>query len=57
MLSADGRQMHMGAHLGPPLPQNSNVIQGRGFPGTGWNGIIYRLILENRGSSLSKLIL
>ncbi|XP_077088233.1 sterile alpha motif domain-containing protein 7 [Siphateles boraxobius] len=37
MLSADGRQMHMGAHLGPPLPQNSNVIQGRGFPGTGYS--------------------
>ncbi|XDV27700.1 hypothetical protein PO909_031195 [Leuciscus waleckii] len=37
MVSADGRQMHMGGHLGPPLPQNSNVIQGRGFPGTGYS--------------------
>ncbi|KAI2667724.1 Sterile alpha motif domain-containing protein 7 [Labeo rohita] len=34
MVSADARQIHMGAHLGPPLPPNSNVIPGRGFPGT-----------------------
>ncbi|XP_057189404.1 sterile alpha motif domain-containing protein 7, partial [Triplophysa rosa] len=36
MVSADGRQIHMGSHLGPPLPPNSNVIPGRGFPGTGY---------------------
>ncbi|TRY81969.1 hypothetical protein DNTS_030978 [Danionella cerebrum] len=36
MVSADARQIHLGAHLGPPLPQNSNVIPGRGFPGTGY---------------------
>uniref|UniRef100_A0A671K4G6 Sterile alpha motif domain containing 7 n=1 Tax=Sinocyclocheilus anshuiensis TaxID=1608454 RepID=A0A671K4G6_9TELE len=34
MVSADARQIHMGAHLGPPLPPNSNVIPSRGFPGT-----------------------
>ncbi|XP_028834302.1 sterile alpha motif domain-containing protein 7 isoform X2 [Denticeps clupeoides] len=33
MVSSDARQMHMGAHLGPPLPPHSNVIPGRGFPG------------------------
>ncbi|XP_051555041.1 sterile alpha motif domain-containing protein 7-like [Myxocyprinus asiaticus] len=36
MVSADARQIHMGTHLGPPPPQNSNVIPGRGFPGTGY---------------------
>ncbi|XP_056599884.1 sterile alpha motif domain-containing protein 7 [Triplophysa dalaica] len=36
MVSADGRQIHMGSHLGPPMPPNSNVNPGRGFPGTGY---------------------
>ncbi|XP_052405568.1 sterile alpha motif domain-containing protein 7-like isoform X1 [Carassius gibelio] len=36
MISADARQIHMGAHLGPPLPPNSNVIPSRGFSGTGY---------------------
>lgn len=37
MVSADARQIHMGAHLGQQLPPNSNVIPGRGYPGTGYN--------------------
>uniref|UniRef100_A0A8C1PEF0 Sterile alpha motif domain containing 7 n=1 Tax=Cyprinus carpio TaxID=7962 RepID=A0A8C1PEF0_CYPCA len=36
IVSADARQIHMGAHFGHPLPTNSNVIPGRGFPGTGY---------------------
>nr|XP_055057629.1 sterile alpha motif domain-containing protein 7 [Misgurnus anguillicaudatus]XP_055057630.1 sterile alpha motif domain-containing protein 7 [Misgurnus anguillicaudatus] len=36
MVSADARQMHMGAHLGPQLAPNSSGIPGRGFPGTGY---------------------
>ena len=35
MVSSDGRQMHMGGHLGPPLQPHANVMQGRGFPGAG----------------------
>lgn len=42
MVSADARQIHMGAHLGPPLSSNSNVIQSRGFPGTGQNEIMVK---------------
>ncbi|XP_076151881.1 sterile alpha motif domain-containing protein 7 [Alosa pseudoharengus] len=37
MVSSDGRQMHMGAHLGPPLQPHSGVIPGRGFPGAGYS--------------------
>ncbi|XP_051989790.1 sterile alpha motif domain-containing protein 7-like [Xyrauchen texanus] len=35
MVSADARQIHMGTHLGSH-PQNSNVIPGRAYPGTGY---------------------
>uniref|UniRef100_H3CTX8 Sterile alpha motif domain containing 7 n=1 Tax=Tetraodon nigroviridis TaxID=99883 RepID=H3CTX8_TETNG len=28
MIGSDGRQMHMGPHLGPPLPPHANVISG-----------------------------
>ncbi|XP_030631647.1 sterile alpha motif domain-containing protein 7 [Chanos chanos] len=37
MVSSDARQIHMGAHLGPPMTPHSNVIPGRGFPGTGYS--------------------
>ncbi|XP_015457081.3 sterile alpha motif domain-containing protein 7 isoform X1 [Astyanax mexicanus] len=40
MVSSEARQMHIGAHLGPPLPTHSNVIPGRGFPGTGGYGFL-----------------
>ncbi|XP_062337274.1 sterile alpha motif domain-containing protein 7 isoform X2 [Osmerus eperlanus] len=36
MVSSDARQMHMGAHLGPPLQPHANVMPGRGFPGAGY---------------------
>ncbi|XP_066536287.1 sterile alpha motif domain-containing protein 7 [Hoplias malabaricus] len=32
MVSSEARQMHMGAHLGAPLPSHSNIIPSRGFP-------------------------
>ncbi len=51
MVSADARQIHMGAHLGPPLSSNSNVIPSRGFPGTGWNEMMvkYREVQRKLG--------
>ncbi|KAJ8357064.1 hypothetical protein SKAU_G00198580 [Synaphobranchus kaupii] len=36
MVPSDARQMHMGAHLGPPLPPHANVMPTRGFPGAGY---------------------
>lgn len=38
MVPSDARQMHMGPHLGPPLPPHANVLPGRGFPGAGEHG-------------------
>lgn len=35
MVSSDARQMHMGTHLGPPLPPHASVLPGRAFPGAG----------------------
>lgn len=35
MVPSDARQMHMGPHLGPPLPPHANVLPGRAFPGAG----------------------
>lgn len=35
MVAPDGRQMHMGPHLGPPLPPHAAVLPGRAFPGAG----------------------
>lgn len=35
MVSSEARQIHMNAHLGPPMPPHANVMQGRGFPGAG----------------------
>ncbi|XP_051255345.1 sterile alpha motif domain-containing protein 7 [Dicentrarchus labrax] len=40
MVSSDGRQMHMGPHLGPPLPPHANVMPGRAFPGAGGYGFM-----------------
>ncbi len=54
MVSADARQIHMGAHLGPPLSSNSNVIPSRGFPGTGWNEMMVKYREVYRGSSVRK---
>ncbi|XP_036410554.1 sterile alpha motif domain-containing protein 7 [Megalops cyprinoides] len=36
MVPTDARQIHMGPHLGPPLPPHSNVMPTRGFPGGGY---------------------
>ncbi|XP_029929525.1 sterile alpha motif domain-containing protein 7 [Myripristis murdjan] len=36
MVSSDARQMHMGTHLGPPLPPHASVLPGRAFPGAGY---------------------
>uniref|UniRef100_A0A8C5N9Y9 SAM domain-containing protein n=1 Tax=Gouania willdenowi TaxID=441366 RepID=A0A8C5N9Y9_GOUWI len=33
MVTPETRQMHMGAHLGPPLHPHANVLSGRAFPG------------------------
>lgn len=38
MVPSDARQMHMGPHLGPPLPPHANVLPGRAFPGAGKQG-------------------
>lgn len=38
MVSSDGRQMHMGPHLGPPLPPHAGVMPGRPYPGAGEHG-------------------
>lgn len=35
MVPSDARQVHMGPHLGPPLPPHANVLPGRAFPGAG----------------------
>ncbi|XP_063076207.1 sterile alpha motif domain-containing protein 7 [Engraulis encrasicolus] len=32
MVPSDARQMHMSAHLGPPMPPPASVMPGRGFP-------------------------
>lgn len=37
MVSSEARQMHMGAHLGPPMQPHANVMPGRGFPGAGYS--------------------
>ncbi|XP_053740191.1 sterile alpha motif domain-containing protein 7 [Synchiropus splendidus] len=37
MVPSDARQMHMGPHLGPPLPpHHAGVIPGRAFPAAGY---------------------
>ncbi|XP_066565043.1 sterile alpha motif domain-containing protein 7 [Amia ocellicauda] len=36
MVPSEARQIHMGSHLGPPIPPHSNVLPGRGFPGAGY---------------------
>ncbi|CDQ56245.1 unnamed protein product [Oncorhynchus mykiss] len=36
MVSSEARQMHMGGHLGPPMPPHPG-ISGRGFPGVGYS--------------------
>ncbi|KAG5847315.1 hypothetical protein ANANG_G00124710 [Anguilla anguilla] len=36
MVPSDARQIHMGAHLGPPLAPHGNVVPTRGFPGAGY---------------------
>ncbi|KAI1882757.1 hypothetical protein AGOR_G00238220 [Albula goreensis] len=36
MVPADARQIHMGAHLGPPMPPHANVMPTRGFPAAGY---------------------
>ncbi|RXM28228.1 Sterile alpha motif domain-containing protein 7 [Acipenser ruthenus] len=36
MVPSEARQMHMGSHLGAPLPPHSNMVQSRGFPGAGY---------------------
>ncbi|XP_056149693.1 sterile alpha motif domain-containing protein 7 [Lampris incognitus] len=36
MVSSEARQMHLGTHLGPPLPPHASVLPGRGFPGAGY---------------------
>ncbi|XP_013862854.1 sterile alpha motif domain-containing protein 7 [Austrofundulus limnaeus] len=33
MVPSEARQMHVGPHLGPPLPPHANVLPGRTFPG------------------------
>ncbi|XP_061098962.1 sterile alpha motif domain-containing protein 7 isoform X2 [Conger conger] len=34
---SDARQVHMGAHLGPPLTPHANIMPTRGFPGAGYS--------------------
>lgn len=36
MVSSEVRQMHMGGHLGPPMPPHPG-IPGRGFPGASYS--------------------
>ncbi|XP_039617020.1 sterile alpha motif domain-containing protein 7 isoform X2 [Polypterus senegalus] len=36
MVPSEARQMHIGSHLGPPLPQHSSIIPSRGFQGAGF---------------------
>ncbi|KAM8728040.1 sterile alpha motif domain-containing protein 7 [Acanthopagrus schlegelii] len=40
MVPSDARQMHMGPHLGPPLPPHANVLPGRAFPGAAGYGFL-----------------
>ncbi|KAJ0058881.1 hypothetical protein NL108_001125, partial [Boleophthalmus pectinirostris] len=50
MVASEARQMHIGPHLGPPLPPHANVLPGRAFPGAGgmeMNAILHQKELEN----------
>ncbi|XP_051944001.1 sterile alpha motif domain-containing protein 7 [Hippocampus zosterae] len=40
MVAPDGRQMHMGPHLGPPLAPHAGVLPGRTFPGAAGYGFL-----------------
>ncbi|KAM9790545.1 sterile alpha motif domain-containing protein 7 [Syngnathus typhle] len=40
MVPPDGRQMHMGSHLGPPLAPPAGVLPGRTFPGPAGYGFL-----------------
>uniref|UniRef100_A0A3P9K4D6 Sterile alpha motif domain containing 7 n=1 Tax=Oryzias latipes TaxID=8090 RepID=A0A3P9K4D6_ORYLA len=40
MVASEARQMHMGPHLGPPLPPHANVLPGRAFPGPAGYGFL-----------------
>ncbi|XP_032386705.1 sterile alpha motif domain-containing protein 7 [Etheostoma spectabile] len=40
MVASEARQMHMGPHLGPPLPPHANVLPGRAFPGAAGYGFL-----------------
>ncbi|XP_004555411.2 sterile alpha motif domain-containing protein 7 [Maylandia zebra] len=40
MVPSEARQMHMGPHLGPPLPPHANVLPGRGFPAPAGYGFL-----------------
>ncbi|XP_018609037.1 sterile alpha motif domain-containing protein 7 isoform X2 [Scleropages formosus] len=37
MVPSEARQIHMGAHLGPPLPPHPSVMPARGFPPAGYS--------------------
>ncbi|XP_068197364.1 sterile alpha motif domain-containing protein 7 [Antennarius striatus] len=40
MVPSDARQMHLGPHLGPPLPPHANLMPGRVFPGGAGYGFL-----------------
>ncbi|XP_077472330.1 sterile alpha motif domain-containing protein 7 isoform X1 [Stigmatopora argus] len=40
MVAPDGRQMHMGPHLGPPMAPHAGVLPGRSFPGAAGYGFL-----------------
>uniref|UniRef100_A0A3Q3KZM1 Sterile alpha motif domain containing 7 n=1 Tax=Mastacembelus armatus TaxID=205130 RepID=A0A3Q3KZM1_9TELE len=40
MVASEARQIHVGPHLGPPLPPHPNVLPGRAFPGAGNYGFL-----------------
>ncbi|XP_061550539.1 sterile alpha motif domain-containing protein 7 [Phycodurus eques] len=40
MVTPDGRQMHLGPHLGPPLAPHAGVLPGRNFPGAAGYGFL-----------------
>ncbi|XP_040911830.1 sterile alpha motif domain-containing protein 7 [Toxotes jaculatrix] len=40
MVASEARQIHMGPHLGPPLPPHANVLPGRAFPGAAGYGFL-----------------
>ncbi|MEQ2250795.1 hypothetical protein ILYODFUR_004522 [Ilyodon furcidens] len=40
MVTSEARQMHLGPHLGPPLPPHANVMPGRAFPGPAGYGFL-----------------